>query len=301
MTGSKESDLCIKNTSSRACRRLARSENSFEGSSSGSDSDLSGSSGSAIFESEALQRYRRRHNRRRRESAASVSTSPDEEAYVMVLQNKMGSGEDVKNMASLKNVYDVTFLVGEEKKPVHGVRAIISEKSSFLQQLIESFEKNEKAIKPSNTSKFRRSFAKLRKLTRSSGRSKFPSGQRLVIPMVTYDAEAFQRLMAYIHCGTLTVDASTVIGLMNAAYMFEFPEVLRACWDFAMGCAVRTDNLLDLLLSAQKYKHHKMTIELMKEMKQRKAEYPDILLYEETLNTLAGETCATHESLAGAT
>ena len=53
-------------------------------------------------------------------------------------------------------------------------------------------------------------------------------------------------------------------GTMNAAYMFGFPEVQRACWDFAVGCVERHDNLSDIFRSAKLYAEHKMTRLLMR-------------------------------------
>lgn len=54
---------------------------------------------------------------------------------------------------------------------------------------------------------------------------------------------------------------------MNAAFMFELPEVQLACWDFAIGCLVRPDNLQDMLNSAKLYADHKMTQELLIKVK----------------------------------
>lgn len=53
-------------------------------------------------------------------------------------------------------------------------------------------------------------------------------------------------------------------GLINAAAMFGFPEVLQACWDFGIGCSARDDNLQDLLEAADRYSQNKITTDLLK-------------------------------------
>lgn len=239
----------------------------YSGGSSSSESDISASSGCVCLEAEAsFRRYRRRISRR--ESITSVSTNPEEEAYVMVLQNRQGLYDDFRSITSLRDG-DVTFLVGKERKEMKGVRAIISSRSSLLGDLISSFEMNKMTAKKRKQSQIRKALDKINKLrcaTASRRQCDKGNGVRrnLVIPMETFDPESFQRFLNYIHCGTLTVDASTVIGLLNAAYMFHLPEVQQACWNFALGCVVRTDNLNDLFISARRYAEHRMTNELLK-------------------------------------
>lgn len=68
---------------------------------------------------------------------------------------------------------------------------------------------------------------------------------------------------------TLSANGETTAyfsGLINAAHMFEFPESIQPRWDYRMGCAVRSDNLHDLLESAKKYKDHKITKVFLKEV-----------------------------------
>ncbi|XP_045173203.2 serine-enriched protein-like [Mercenaria mercenaria] len=260
--------------------------------SSSSDSDISSNSGSMCFETDgSFQRKRRR--RIRQDSITSVSTNPEEEAYVMVLQNRQGLYDDIRSMTTLKDINDVTFLAGEEQKPVDGVRTLISTRNRLLGQLISSFEKNKKVAVCAKRSKLRKTINKLNKLScvhtsrRENDKQSDLKKKLLIIPMKAFDHESFQRFINYIHCGTLTIDSGTVIGLLNAAYMFDVPEVRQACWDFALGCVVRTDNLNDLFTSARKYTDHKMTNELMKTMKKYSVEHPHILEHSRSLSELA--------------
>ena len=59
----------------------------------------------------------------------SVSTNPGEDAYVMVLQNKNGLFRDFRSVLASKDLCDITFLVGEERRPVIAVRAVIAARS----------------------------------------------------------------------------------------------------------------------------------------------------------------------------
>lgn len=255
-----------------------------------SSSTLSSSCGSI---DDRLIRPRQRVKRIRQDSITSVSTNPDEDAYVMVLQNRQGLYANVKSStSSLKEENDVKFLVGEDQTPVNGVRSILTKRNRLLGQLITSFEKNKKAVEIAKSSKVKKTLNKLNKLScintgLRSGTTADDKRKKLVVPMKAFDSDCFQRFINYLHTGTLTIDSSTVIGLLNAAYMFDVPEVQQACWNFALGCFVRTDNLYDLLSSAQRYSEHKMTIDLIKTMETYTNDHPEVLLHSRSLENLA--------------
>ncbi|KAH3891694.1 hypothetical protein DPMN_015799 [Dreissena polymorpha] len=230
---------------------------------SSSDSDINDTCSELSWERERRQ-YRQSH-RNRRFSATSVCTNPEEDVYVMVLQNRQGLSEDLKSIFTLKDICDVTFLVGEDRKPIKGVRAIIASRSKVLYELISAHEKSPRHSKYSKRSLLMKTLSRL-SCTGVRHRT-VDSWRELTIPMTSFDPESFQRLMNYIHSGTLTVDSRTVIGLLNAAYTFGFPEMRQACWDFALGCTARADNLQDMFESIAIYKSHKMTVSLMKMLK----------------------------------
>lgn len=52
---------------------------------------------------------------------------------------------------------------------------------------------------------------KMAQLACASGRRPNVPG-KLTVPIETFDYESFQKLIIYIHCGTLTVDARSVVG-----------------------------------------------------------------------------------------
>lgn len=254
---------------------------------SDSTGDFSDAAGDVFFEEIQIRSKKLRKGRTRRQSVASVSTNPEEEAYVMVLQNRCDLYDDKIPMISSTGSHDITFIVGTEKKPVHAIRDVIATRGRMLYLHILSCEENTQALKKAKRSPLKKTFAKLNKL--SCVKPDDEVFQELKIPMETFDPESFQRLMNFIHCGTLTVDASTVIGLLNAGYMFGFPEIQQACWDFALGCVIREDNLRDMLMSARRYSDQTMTQKLMSTMHQYAHDYKDCFSHSHALQEIAHE------------
>jgi len=81
----------------------------------------------------------------------------------------------------------------------------------LLFDLISSYENNHTNVKKTPT---RRAVKLWAKLSCTSGRSHHVDAmkKKLTIPMTSFDAQSFQRLMTYIHSGTLTIDPRTVMG-----------------------------------------------------------------------------------------
>lgn len=49
-----------------------------------------------------------------------------------VFENKSGLAEDLKFLASMPELCDVTFLVGDTREPVCAVKAVLAARSRFL-------------------------------------------------------------------------------------------------------------------------------------------------------------------------
>ncbi|XP_060566940.1 uncharacterized protein LOC132725778 [Ruditapes philippinarum] len=144
-----------------------------------SSSTLSSSCGSI---DDRLIRPRQRVKRIRQDSITSVSTNPDEEAYVMVLQNRQGLYANVKSStSSLKEENDVMFLVGEDQTPVNGVRSILTKRNRLLGQLITSFEKNKKAVEIAKSSKVKKTLKNLKNKLINAGYSGSRKGKKILV------------------------------------------------------------------------------------------------------------------------
>ncbi|XP_052793118.1 serine-enriched protein-like [Mya arenaria] len=114
--------------------------------------------------------------------------------------------ESLKLILDMPEMCVVTFLVGSDKNPVHGVRSILATRSKVMYQLI---------------------YNNIKKL---EGRSSF--GLRLTIPVHKYDAKVFRMLMQFIHYRIATITDQTVIGLLCGACQFELRDLKAACWRY---------------------------------------------------------------------
>ncbi|WAQ94469.1 GPRS-like protein [Mya arenaria] len=138
--------------------------------------------------------------------------------------------ESLKLILEMPEMCDVTFLVGTDNTPVHGVRSILATRSKVMYQLI---------------------FNHIKTL---EGRSLF--GVRLAIPIHKYDAEVFRTLIQFIHCGSAIITDQTITGLLCGACQFELGDLELACWRYlrARLCSGHEETIL---AGSRKYKQHR--------------------------------------------
>lgn len=67
---------------------------------------------------------------------ASGSGVADESDY-STFENKTGLAEDMKFLASMPELCDVTFLVGDTREPVCAVKAVLAARSRFVKNNLE--------------------------------------------------------------------------------------------------------------------------------------------------------------------
>lgn len=70
---------------------------------------------------------------------ASGSSLSDESDY-SIFENKTGLAEDMKFLASMPELCDVTFLVGDTREPICAVKAVLAARSRFVPRLISLFQ-----------------------------------------------------------------------------------------------------------------------------------------------------------------
>ncbi|XP_062621453.1 serine-enriched protein-like [Saccostrea cucullata] len=198
--------------------------------------------------------------------------------FIMVLKNRYELCEDLKYVISVPDLCDVMFLVGPEKIPVYGIRAILATRSRLMYQMIlKSRNQTNTAVK--ETSTLKRGIQSVKKALarkKCTPQKEKSAPQSVTIEIKDFDISVFERLMRYIHCGVVSVDARTVIGMINAAKMFEFPDLHTACWEFAMEC-LRADTLPLLLEGATQYSQYKETRKLMQKVLSYLGESPDVI------------------------
>ncbi|OWF55106.1 Serine-enriched protein [Mizuhopecten yessoensis] len=201
---------------------------------------------------------------------------------VMVVKDTRGLCEDLKYVISVPDLCDVTFLVGEEKLPVYGVKAILATRSRHMYQLLLAATKNAKKKSLKNNSAMKKALKKIQHLLSPSSSEKVKTFyqsdvvQKLTVEVKNFDVTVFERFMCYIHCGTVAVDISNVVGLMNAAHTYDFPELRDACWEFANNY-IKPDTLSQLTCSARTYIHFKYTRMLMQRIRHYLSQTPDIM------------------------
>ncbi|KAJ8301557.1 hypothetical protein KUTeg_020544, partial [Tegillarca granosa] len=165
----------------------------------------------------------------------------------MLFKDRQGLTEDLKYVISVPELCDVTFLVGQDRLPVYGVRAVLATRSRMFYQMILAKQGEMK----SNVQKKSLIQRTARKIYKFLSNNDSIQRQSDFIPKVTiviedFDARVFER----------------VIRMMNAAQVFEFQELGEACWDFALNC-LKPETLIPLLTSAKKYSHFRGTGLLM--------------------------------------
>ena len=69
-----------------------------------------------------------------------VITDSDEELDdTSIFENKAGLSDDMRFLASMPELCDVTFLVGETREPVCAVKAVLGARSRYQKYLFDSF------------------------------------------------------------------------------------------------------------------------------------------------------------------
>lgn len=135
----------------------------------------------------------------------------------MVVKDKHALCEDLKYILSVPDLCDVTFLVGPNQYPVHGLRAILASRSRMFYQVILA---KEREVKLKHSYKKHGLFNKLKELRKlfrpkaSHKSSKKSLPRKLIVTMEEYKPGVFERLMRYIHCGVVSVDVFAVIGML---------------------------------------------------------------------------------------
>jgi hypothetical protein len=85
-----------------------------------------------------------------------------------------------------------------------------------------------------------------------------------------FEPDVFRQLIEYIHTGCVTLQARTLLGLMNAADYYGLEELRRGCINF-VTCCINVDTVCALLASAERYIQYKCT----KSLVQRVLEFVD--------------------------
>ncbi|KAJ8303851.1 hypothetical protein KUTeg_017434 [Tegillarca granosa] len=157
----------------------------------------------------------------------------------MNFQNTTALCNHFKYIISMPDLCDVRFLVGEEKIPIYGVKAIMATRSRTFYHLIIKHQKKQEM-----------SFEK-------KGKKKKTSAKHLTIDVKKYDANVFRKIIQFVHCGSVDITMENVAGLLCGSCQFGLEDLTSACWDFIERC-IQADNIHQILVAARQYSKHRI-------------------------------------------
>ncbi|RXG71179.1 Serine-enriched protein [Armadillidium vulgare] len=183
--------------------------------------------------------------------AEAFSDEPDFSTF----ENKTGLAEDMKFLASMPELCDVTFLVGDTREPVCAVKAVLAARSRVFHKMLYSSpspQKKKEAPPKENKLKMflKRSSEPLLNLqSGQAGRHQGNVHQTLIVE--EFEPDVFRQLIEYIHTGFVTLQPRTLLGLMNAADYYGLDELRKACSGFVQ-CCINVDTVCALLALCRK-------------------------------------------------
>ncbi|XP_022123868.1 serine-enriched protein isoform X1 [Pieris rapae] len=208
---------------------------------------------------------------------AAMEAEPD----LSTFENKSGLAEDMKFLASMPELCDVTFLVGDTREPVCAVKAVLAARSRVFQKMLYQApspqRKKESAPRENKLRLFlKRSSEPLLNLQNAAQqRTSFaqqlapiqePSSQQhQTLIIEEFEPDVFRQLIEYIHTGCVTLQPRTLLGVMNAADYYGLDELRRACAGFVQ-CCITVDTVCALLASAERYIQYKCTKSLVQKV-----------------------------------
>lgn len=201
-----------------------------------------------------------------------LSDSGDDEFDdTSIFENKAGLSDDMRFLASMPELCDVTFLVGETREPVCAVKAVLGARSRVFQKMLyvpprePLKETKDPAMKAASKLKafIKRSSEPLLNMQPQQPTHSEQHHQTLIIE--EFEPDVFRQLIEYIHTGCVTLQPRTLLGVMNAADYYGLDELKRACSGF-IQCCVNVDTVCALLATAERYIQYKCTKSLVQKV-----------------------------------
>ncbi|KAJ6645990.1 Serine-enriched protein [Pseudolycoriella hygida] len=190
----------------------------------------------------------------------TLSGLADAEPDLSTFENKTGLAEDMKFLASMPELCDVTFLVGDTREPVCAVKAVLASRSRVFKQILYQEPSPQRKKDQPRENKLRlflkRSSEPLLNLQNAAHQPSGQQHQTLIIE--EFEPDVFRQLIEYIHTGCVTLQPRTLLGVLNAADYYGLEELRRACSGFVQ-CCITVDTVCALLSSAERYIQYKCT------------------------------------------
>ncbi|XP_071167543.1 serine-enriched protein-like [Mytilus edulis] len=129
--------------------------------------------------------------------------------------------DNIRYILSMPDLCDVMFIVGPQRVPVYGLKAILSTRSRLFFVMFLKYSKE--ALKQ-------------RKKTKITTHIQPDQSNKLTMTIDNYDADIFRTFLLFVHCGTVEIEPSTVTGLLCLATEFDIPDLRNSCWEFIDRC-----------------------------------------------------------------
>ncbi|XP_067626532.1 serine-enriched protein isoform X3 [Eurosta solidaginis] len=202
------------------------------------------------------------------EALLTLPGMADAEPDLSTFENKTGLAEDMKFLASMPELCDVTFLVGDTREPVCAVKAVLASRSRVFAKMLYSAPSPQRKRETSTKENKLRLFLKRSSepLLNLQNAAQQPSGQQhQTLIIEEFEPDVFRQLIEYIHTGCVTLQPRTLLGVMNAADYYGLEELRRACAGFVQ-CCINVDTVCALLASAERYIQYKCTKSLVQKV-----------------------------------
>ena len=95
---------------------------------------------------------------------------------------------------SMPDMCDVMFLVGEDKVPVYGVKAILSSRSKTMYKIIMKAQQEQELA------------------SQRTGSPKRKSAKHIVVRVRKYQPEDFRKIIQFMHCGKIQISKRSITG-----------------------------------------------------------------------------------------